>query len=234
MKKIIFKKHHAFTIVELVFVIIVVGILSAILIPRMQSSRLYEAADQVTSHIRYTQHLAMMDDKFDPTGGDANWFKKRWQIFFEQNDNKHWVYTIFSDDRILGIYNGIPDYNAADAIDELATNPQDTSKRLTGGREDIPANIVTKALNLSREYDINGIAFNAACNADGATRITFDYLGRPMVRNVNGYASPYPDDRLLASQNPDPCTITLTNGANENINITIQSETGFVNSSVIY
>jgi prepilin-type N-terminal cleavage/methylation domain-containing protein len=225
MKKITLKKHHAFTMIELVFVIVVVGILSAILVPRMQSSRLFEAADQITSHIRYTQHLAMMDDKFDPrdiaAGGDNRWFRSRWQILFAQdgNANNNWVYTIFSDD---GAYNGTPDLN------EIATNPQDTSKRLTGMRTGAFTNVFTKTLNLSREYDINGIVFDANCNAGGATRIAFDYLGRPMGGNIAVDNTPYPANRLITTL----CTITLTNSANEQVRITIQPETGFV--GVIY
>ena len=57
----------AFTMLELVFVLVVIGILAAVMIPNMQSTALREAAIQVVSHIRYTQHLAMIDDKFDTT-----------------------------------------------------------------------------------------------------------------------------------------------------------------------
>ncbi|MCF6310454.1 MAG: type II secretion system GspH family protein, partial [Sulfurimonas sp.] len=55
----------AFTMLELVMVIVVIGILAAVMLPRVASDRLAEAATQVISHIRYTQHLAMVDDQFD-------------------------------------------------------------------------------------------------------------------------------------------------------------------------
>ena len=58
------KNKKAFTMLELVFVIVVSGILAATFIPRFDRDNLQEAADQVISHIRYTQHLAMVDDKF--------------------------------------------------------------------------------------------------------------------------------------------------------------------------
>ena len=70
----------AFTIFELVVVIVAVGIIAVMALPRVNDDHIAEAADQVMSHIRYTQHLAMQDNKFDPT--DANWFKKRWSIGF--------------------------------------------------------------------------------------------------------------------------------------------------------
>jgi prepilin-type N-terminal cleavage/methylation domain-containing protein len=232
MKKITFKKHHAFTMVELVFVIVVVGILSAILIPRMQTSRLYEAADQITSHIRYTQHLAMMDDKFDPTGGDPNWYKKRWQIFFHKTAANEWSYAIFTDKNV----DGYPD-----TADEIATNPQDVSKHLVGRKIVTYATYddadTTKTLNLSNTYDITNIVSVGGCpdTAAGTNILTiaFDYIGRPIKGHIVEQTGLYwfgADSRLIST----PCTITLTNGANENINITIQPETGFVSSSVIF
>ncbi len=73
----------AFTMLELVFVIVIVGILSFIAASSFQRNTLREAADQVVSHIRYTQHLAMTDDKFDPN--EAQWFMRRWTLRFQQN-----------------------------------------------------------------------------------------------------------------------------------------------------
>ena len=57
----------AFTMLELVFVIVVVGILAAILIPRTERSPVQECAVDLLSQIRYTQHLAIIDDKYDST-----------------------------------------------------------------------------------------------------------------------------------------------------------------------
>ncbi|WP_295055845.1 prepilin-type N-terminal cleavage/methylation domain-containing protein [Sulfuricurvum sp.] len=71
-------KRFAFTLLELVFVIIVIGILAVLAMPDFKSNQLQQAAEQVANHIRYTQHLAMIDDKFDPT--DATWFQDKWAI----------------------------------------------------------------------------------------------------------------------------------------------------------
>ena len=68
---------------ELVFVIVVIGILAAAIIPRMDRDGVAEATIQLQSHIRYTQHLAMVDDKYDATSG--TWFENRWQIRFSDN-----------------------------------------------------------------------------------------------------------------------------------------------------
>ena len=57
----------AFTMLELVFVIVVAGIIAAVVIPNTKTNPAQEAAIQLLSHIRYTQHLAMVDDKYDST-----------------------------------------------------------------------------------------------------------------------------------------------------------------------
>jgi len=71
-------KRYAFTLLELVFVIIVIGILAVVAMPNFKGNPLQTAAEQVATHIRYTQHLAMVDDKFDPANG--TWFQGKWAI----------------------------------------------------------------------------------------------------------------------------------------------------------
>lgn len=73
----------AFTMLELVFVIVVIGILAAVIIPNTRTNPAQEAKIQLVSHIRYAQHLAMIDDKFDAT--NATWYKNIWQVDFSGN-----------------------------------------------------------------------------------------------------------------------------------------------------
>ena len=77
----------AFTMIELVFVIVVIGILAAIIIPSTRTNPVQEAAIDLVSKIRYTQHLAMVDDKYDRA--NANWFKENWQIEFDTGANTY-------------------------------------------------------------------------------------------------------------------------------------------------
>jgi len=70
----------AFTLIELIFIIVIMGILIAVIVPRVNSNKLDEAAIKLISDIRYTQHLAMVDDKFNKDS--SNWFKERWRIVF--------------------------------------------------------------------------------------------------------------------------------------------------------
>lgn len=73
----------AFTMIELIMIIVVVGILAVAVIPRVDRDTLVEATNQVASHVRYTQHLAMLDDKYDPK--NPNWYRNRWKITFNNN-----------------------------------------------------------------------------------------------------------------------------------------------------
>ena len=118
----------AFTMIELVFVIVVIGILAAVIIPSTRTNPLQEAAIQLLSDIRYTQHLAMVDDKY--SANDANWEKGRWQMVFAFTGaavDYNPSYTIFSDKDTGSGYGG----DASSG--EMAKNPQNIKQLMTGG-----------------------------------------------------------------------------------------------------
>jgi len=211
----------AFTMMELVFVIVVVGILSALIAPNFQRNTLREAADQLISHIRYTQHLAMMDDKFNPN--DNKWFLGRWQLHFYQNtgsDNK-WSYIVFSDWK--GTHSGNPDNG------EIAVNPLDNTKFLTGGTSggaliQYGDKEATKAMNIGHKYGVTSVIFGGGCNG-GVKYLSFDYLGRPFNSFPTSLPYELPSSgyhKLLTSQ----CDITLSDGT-KSVTIAIERETGY-------
>lgn len=172
----------AFTIMELVFVIVVISILAAVIIPRIGSNKLHEAATQVVSHIRYTQHLAMVDDKFDATPGNE-WYKKRWTIRFKKDlvyagayvpngtYTNEWAYSIFSDTS--------KDNNPNKS--EMAKNPLNPNQYLSGGYNNtlhVEDEKSMKELRIGKAYDITNVVFSGGCRSD-ILYIHFDYLGRP-------------------------------------------------------
>ena len=215
----------AFTMIELILVIVVAGILAAEMIPRFDRDNLQEAADQVVSNLRYTKHLAMVDDKFSTN--DDKWFKSRWQIKFSKNtgSGNKWSYTVFSDWK--GNHTGNPDR------DEIAKNPLDNNRYLTGG---ISGNALihydgseaTKELNIGNEYGIVKVNFSGGCRSN-VKYISFDYLGRPFNSFPQNLPYELPSSgyhKLLTST----CKITLCTdtGCNNKTTIAIEPETGYI------
>lgn len=198
-------KRFAFTMLELVFVIIVVGILSILGMPNLQSNPLDEAAEQIANHIRYTQHLAMVDNKYDPNV--ANWFVTKWQIRFRRNSGT-FGYAIFSDmNRLRNIDPG-----------EAAIDPT-TGQGIDGFNNYAPADLTNK-------YDIRNIV--QTCFTPDATLVTanqgvfaFDNLGRPYSGLSNAVT---PLQYILRAN----CDLILTNSNNQQIGIRVFPETGYV------
>ncbi|MBN2815259.1 MAG: prepilin-type N-terminal cleavage/methylation domain-containing protein [Campylobacterales bacterium] len=200
----------AFTMIELVFVIVVIGIIAAVVIPNTRTNPLQEAALQVLSHIRYTQHLALVSDQYQ-TG--VNWWRARWQIYFQhdQSGNQNVVYTIYSDRNHDGVAVS-PNPNAG----EIAKDPM-SGLDLTGNS--LYGTTFIKSMNLSAKYGVvlanmNNLMRDGCANA---RRIFFDNLGRPMLQSDTS-----PQQQLLAAN----CTIRLTDGT-EFVDIRITPETGY-------
>jgi len=224
----------AFTILELVFVIIVIGILAVFITPRLGSDSLHEAAVQVMSHIRYTQHLAMSDDKYDSS--DDEWFKERWTIRFypnldftptlppDRNYTNIWAYTIFSD----------KSHDKNPNKSEMARNPLNTNQYLSGGYNNVlhvEDSQSMSSMRLESKYGIKDVAFGGGCRSN-IRYIYFDHLGRPFnsANNNTPYEKPSAGyHKLLTSAcTISLCTATCTGtSSSTEIIIKIQPETGY-------
>ena len=199
----------AFTMLELVFVIVVMGILAAAIIPSTRTNPLQEAAIQVLSHIRYTQHLAMVDDKYDASKPD--WYRARWQIYFKHDDGDV-VYSIYSN-------KGLDDMSTSTnpTAGEIAKDPM-SSKDLTG--DSMYSTTMIKSMNLSKHYGVSisdmDTFMSGGCSQK--RRLFFDHLGRPLLKSNT---EPY--EELLTS----PCILTLTHSDETSLEIEIEQETGY-------
>jgi len=98
----------SFTLLEIIFVLIIIGILSTSMNFSFSDTSLLRAGDQIVSHLNYTRHLAIKENKMQyyPINNSATemnrskyWFKQWWQIRFSQktSDPKDYWYEIFTD-----------------------------------------------------------------------------------------------------------------------------------------
>lgn len=223
-------KKRAFTMIELVFVIVVVGILAAIMIPKLNRNASREAANQILAHIRYTQHLAMQDDKYENFVSDnpVRWFRMRWGVAFNNTSLQKcsidepgvvtWKYSVFFDKSLNGNIN---------SENEVANDIYKSGKLLSGGWS---SGIVTEAickkwnkeLNLGKRFGITSVDFKDGCS--GMQTIIFDEMGRPMrVASTTSGGAKRPYDRLLKKD----CKITITDKRGNQTTIIIEKESGF-------
>jgi len=207
-------KRPAFTMIELVLVIVVLGILAALAMPRLDRDLRQEAADSILSNIRYTQHLALMDDKqkFDK----AKWQQRFWHLYFGTCESKAF-YTIGSDDNMDSSSNARVDHTEA-AIDpangKLIWATDGSSCSGTQSPTDISPNIF-----IGKKYGVTTITPGGGCSNK---YIGFDHLGRP-------YASAFPSSSKPnnAGRISSMCTFTFALSDGGTFAISIQPETGY-------
>ena len=194
---------NAFTLLELVFVIVVAGILAFAMIPRMDRDNLYEMAEQVLSHIKYTQHLAMTDNAYDDMV--PLWHQARWHISFV-NASCGLYYRLGSDRDHSS--------NGSFSKEEAACDP------LSGGliyNNNVPCDYRDGwfgGVLLSKKYNIS--AMTSSCNTQ---TIAFDHMGRPYT-GVGGATA---TDGLMKSD----CHYTFSDTQGRQVKITVTAETGY-------
>jgi type II secretory pathway pseudopilin PulG len=120
----------SFTVLELIIVIIILGILAYTLTFKFSSNKLQAAADKLINDIRYTQSLALKEDKYQPFPKDDSiieqnrskyWFKQWWQLKFKISSGSY-LYSIFSDSPA----SDTDIFNLQPSVEELAINPLTT------------------------------------------------------------------------------------------------------------
>ncbi len=204
---------------ELVFVIIIIGILAALAVPRMERDLRQEAGDNILSAIRYTQHLALTDDK--QSYNDAKWQQKLWLIRFKTYGNEV-IYKIGSDMDQKGKI----DKNES-AIDPLTGKYLWTSDATKDNDE-------SDQIFLTSQYGIDSVTFNNCKGASttAAKHIAFDNKGRPhrgiLDTTSSGGTSSGATDTYSTYVKNGRCEITFTSPSfTGNLKIIILEETGY-------
>ena len=206
-------KRHAFTMLELVLIIVVLGILASLAIPRLDRDLREEAKSNIISAIRYTQHLALMDNKTNPTTPD--WQKNFWKITFSvSTDIKATFYTVSSRNDTD---------NAVDKT-ETALDPINGKYMYNANADTTVDNDESPNIFIGKKYGVKTIGFADGCSS--AQHIAFDHLGRP-YNSIGGASNDYSKYMLT------DCTITMefTSSGIVPLVITIAKETGHVSGN---
>lgn len=199
--KNIHRKNDAFTMIELIFAIIVMGILAALAIPRLDRDFRQEAKDNFLSAIRYTQHMALTDDKTNPF--DNKWEDNYWKLVFA-NDGSN--YSISSG--MAGTTTGI----------KYAVDP--TSGKLYNGDDATGS----KATKVGAKFSISSVTSGGGC---ASPQIAFDHFGRPLDWTPPaGVDTTTPRAKYMKSD----CTLTFnfSKSGVDPLVVTIATETGAV------
>jgi len=200
------KKLNGFTLIELIFVIIILGVMAAVAIGSVKNNIREDAINNVLAAVRYTQHLALADNKMDPN--ISNWQKSLWTLEYAKCNGKY-QYTIGSDMNLNGKINETE--SAMSVIDD---------KLIYNNISNCKSNQSSDNISIGKNFYITDIKFKDC----GANNISFDYLGRPHS-NVNKILT-----SNYSSLNKKDCIITYsfdTSLSFQPIVLTINSETGY-------
>jgi prepilin-type N-terminal cleavage/methylation domain-containing protein len=204
------KNKSAFTLIELVFVIIVLGILASLAMGRMERDLKQEASETILSHIRLAQQLALTDNKHRADNA-ISWQTSYWQ-FSLKGCGDDVAYRVGSDISMGGGVSGLgKSESAINPIDGKYIFSEDCS---TLDSDETPSVLLTKKFGI-KNSDINP---TGGCDRK---QILFDFLGRPHFRNTT-YATP--DFNNIMTED---CNMTFTMSDGESFSIIIENETGY-------
>lgn len=198
-----FKK--SFSLLELIFTIILISIIITVAIPKKNISKLNLARDRILINLSYTRYIAHIDDKFDIK--DNEWEKKRWTLKFQHCSSTvgGLYYTIYSDKS-----GGSAHFKKVDCLKDPLTN-----KYLYSNSDCVASYDESKYILLTKEYGIDKI--EVSCNTTSAIgQISFGYDGKiysQLGSNIK---------EIL-----EPCEIKLYD-KNSTLSIKIYPKTGFI------
>jgi type II secretory pathway pseudopilin PulG len=221
----------SFSFIELVIVIVIIGIFYSSVSFSLQDDALNRASDQLLSHINYTRHLALKDNKMQyypisdskiELNRSKYWFKQWWQIRISKNtDNEYW-YEVFSDsptDSASTIFNRDGGPVAEYGVDAT------TQLYLAGNYNSSES--MYKKLNLTYTYSIKKILVNGkdSISSKNAFRLIFDSYGNCYMsegdKGDSGDINPYDIEKRVPLLEPLKLTLCVDENCETNRSICI-------------
>ncbi len=198
-------KRDAFSLIELLIVIVILGILATYSTKMYSRNVRAEAINHILSMIRYTQNLALHDKKHDRD--NAYWQRSFWRFqIWHCKGRQDLYYTIGTDSN----------YDSEIDSNESAIDPSNgkflywvRSKECLKSTDDALKQDVSPNVFLTQRYGINRVEFSACkIRANGSIEspskhIGFDNYGRP----IKGYTETTSPDYY--GHIVEDCTITF-------------------------
>lgn len=200
--------RKAFSMLEMVFILVMLGVMAAVSVMYIPQTKLQQAADYMLQNIKYTKSLAQTDDRFfamqDNSMGQYNenqarfWQAGMWQVQFHLTGNTtaH-SYSIYADtarNAATTNFDGRPMSG-----DIIAKDPHSKACLSGYSANNLPAECkdnIAKEVRLKETYDvtIDRIDIQQGCNETNTARIYFDNAGMPYCGkvNINGNQSTLP------------------------------------------
>lgn len=185
----------AFTLLELIFVLIILSLIFAISYFHFQPDYLRFGAEQILNDLKYTRHLALMQNSFRAKDLDifkAPFFKRRWQLYFIRSKdftNKSLTYGVFLDKNGDGNANiGRKNSNKSKEIAQDLLNPNKLMISGQSGVLDQNDPRSNSTYDLQKKYAIIKLEFFGSCQ--NSTRVTIDEYSRlysPLRNSKNLY-----------------------------------------------
>jgi len=189
-------KRMAFSMIELVMVIVVIGILASVFIPNLNKNIRQEAIDSIISDMVYTQQLALLDNKHNIN--DIKWQMTYWKwrytlcsktnkVFYSVSSDMNEKGNVNRKESAIDAYNGKYLYQSNYFCKDGATSSEDDSPRVI----------------ISERFGIKSILNGGSCERE-VQSIAFDSFGRPH-RGIESYSSP--NYKFLMKRN---CSFTFS------------------------
>ena len=201
---------QSFSLVELIFVIVIISIISSQFLPKLTKSDLNQAANKLVIHLKNTKYQAMIDNKFSHK--DDFWFRERWTLKFK-NCSKNiggLYYVVYSDSNHKGSANK----------NETLKDPL-TQKWLYSNYDCNASFDESKDILLTKEYGVSKV--EVSCN-DTTTigQISFGQDGKVYTKLGTKLEDTY--NYELKEQ----CNIVLYDNSNDNVTIIVEPNTGYI------
>jgi len=201
--------YSSFTILEIIFVLLLVGIINSQVTLKNNIPKLKLIKQQLILHLKYTKYIAMLDNKYDHK--DSLWFRKLWTLKFLHCKSSigGLYYIIYSDKNKNGYIS--KDETLKDPLTGNYIYSYECSKDSLYDK--------SKFVLLTQEYDIKDI--HISCNStDTIGQISFGNNGDIFTRLATEESKM---DKYRLKNN---CYIVLKDKKNHQETITIVPNTG--------